>query len=188
MEGVEWSRHKSFRATEDLRADRPSGTNFRANFRMDPLAAAIAAADAQALLSPAQESVPESVWRLLSTIRGTPGTPGTMGHTLYGYVNGIAATTATVGMYFIYTTSPDFGLPTHRNWSWDEMSMDHTQIFELTRLNTFDEPRIGARWVTGLAAGRSSNTANENLTNQAGASLDINLAPPVHYYTFPHTD
>ena len=155
---------------------------------MNPLLAALAAADAQAPLPPAQDSVPEIVWRLLSTSQGTPGTPGSLGDTLSGYVHGILASAATVGTYFVYTTSPDFGLPTRRNWSWNEMNMEHTQIFELTRLSTFQEPRIGARWVTGLVSGRPLNTPNENLIDQAGASLEINLAPPTHLYTFPHTE
>ena len=37
------------------------------------------------------------MWRLLSTTRGTAGTPGTVGHTLKGYVRGIAATAKVQG-------------------------------------------------------------------------------------------
>jgi hypothetical protein len=154
----------------------------------NPLLAALAAANAQTLATPAQDSVPEIVWRLLSTVRGTAGTPGTVGHTLSEYVTGRAATEATVGMYFLYNTSPDFGSPTRRVWSWNEWTMDHTHIFELIHTGTFENPRIGARWVTGLVPGQSPNTENETVTDRAGASLDIDLAPPVHYYTFPHTD
>ena len=86
----------------------------------NPLLAALAAANAQTLAMTEPDSVPEIVWRLLSTVRGTEGTPGTVGHTLSGYVTGLAATHATVGMYFLYNTSPDFGLPTRKAWSWNE--------------------------------------------------------------------
>ena len=66
------------------------------------------------------------------------------------------------------------------------MDMENSQIFELTRLGTFANPRIGARWATGLTPGLSPNTANETLVDPAGNSVEINLLPPVHFYTFPH--
>jgi hypothetical protein len=91
-------------------------------------------------------------------------------------------------MYFLYNTSPTFGSPTRKSWSWDEFSMEHTQIFALTHTGTFDNPRIRAKWVTGLVPNLSPNTENETVVDQAGVSLDIDLAQPMFYYTFPHTD
>ena len=66
------------------------------------------------------------------------------------------------------------------------MEMANSQIFELTRVGTIANPRIGAQWVTGLTPGLSPNTAHETLVDQAGNSVEINLLPPVHFYTFPH--
>ena len=138
-----------FSSTEDLRADRPSRINFRPpEFRMseqNPLLAALAKASKRTLATTEPDSVPEIVWRLLSTVHGADATPGTVGEILRGYVTGLVAPHATVGMYFLYNTSPDFGLPTRKAWSWDEWTMEHTQIFELTHIGTFDNPRIRAR-------------------------------------------
>jgi hypothetical protein len=156
----------------------------------NPLDAAIAAAAAHETNPPTQPGnaqIPDIVWQLFSGVQGTPGTDGTIGNSLHSLVNGILAAQAPVGTYFLYTTSTELGLPDRTTWSWNEMDMANSQIFELTRLGTFANPRIGARWATGLTPGLSPNTANETLVDQAGNSVEINLLPPVHFYTFPHT-